>query len=519
MSRDGRARRGLQSLGRLAAGCSGAFWAIAGLTVLAAAIRFATVGLQAYHHDEAITAVKILNPGLRATLYNVRDFESTPPLYYVLAWGWTQIFGVHEAGLRSLSALAGVVTVPVAGMIGIEAAGRRVGVVLAAVAAVSPMLIWYSQEARAYSLLVLLSAVSLLFFLRFRRTGANRDLGWWSVFSALALATHYFAGFLIVIEAAVMLLDRPVRRRTLIAFAPIVATALLLAPLAISQAGNSKHTTWIAHSSVAYRAWETAVGFVIGETGRFIGQKPAWPFAIVPLILMAAGLILAARARGRDRSGAAIGLLLGGGTLAIVVVLAAVGKDYLLDRNLLPTLIPIALVATVGFCATRNRAAGAALATVLVVYWLVFDVYVDFRPNLQRPNWRTAAAKLGPLRGSRAIVTWKLADYPLVFYLHRDLLGVSKGTRPQRVNEVDVFFRHPPRANLPSRLPPTVREVERVRFGDLTLIRYRAPGALSLSRRRLEHFRTGFPANGVYVEGPAAEAQFGVTGSVLRTGP
>jgi mannosyltransferase len=519
MSRDRRARNALQSLSRVAAARSGTFWAIAGLTALAAAIRFATVGLQAYHHDEAITVVKILHPGLRATLSSVRDFESTPPLYYGLAWGWSQIFGVHEAGLRSLSALAGVATVPLAGLIGIEAAGRRVGVALAALVAVNPMLIWYSQEARAYSLLVLLSAVSLLFFLRFRRSGANRDLAWWSVSSALALATHYFAGFLIVIEAGVLLLDRPARRRILIALAPIAATVLGLAPLATSQAGNSRHTTWIAGSSAAYRAWETAVGFTIGETGRFIGQKPAWTFAVVPLILVGAGLLLASRAQGRERRGAAIGLLLGGGALAIVIVLAAAGKDYLLDRNLLPILIPIALVAAIGFRATRTRALGAGLAALLVVYWLAFDVYVDFRPNLQRPNWRTVAAKLGPLKGSRAIVTWKLADYPLVFYLDRDLLGVTKGTPPQRVNEVDVIFRHPPPAKRPSRLPAPFREVERDHFGDLTLIRYRSPRVIPISRRELEHFRTGFPSNGAFVEGPAAEAQFGITGSTIRARP
>src|SRR3954470_21093741 len=171
MWRDQRARSALHSIGGGARGASWVVWVIAALTVAAAAIRFASLGLQAYHHDEAITAVKVLHPGLRDTLYNVRDYESTPPLYYLLAWGWSQLFGVHEVGLRSLSALAGVATVPVAGLIGIEAVGRRVGVALAALVAVSPMLIWYSQEARAYSLLVLLSAVSLLYFVRFRRTG------------------------------------------------------------------------------------------------------------------------------------------------------------------------------------------------------------------------------------------------------------------------------------------------------------------------------------------------------------
>ena len=36
------------------------FWIVAGLTVLAAAVRFATLGLQSYHHDEIVTASRIL---------------------------------------------------------------------------------------------------------------------------------------------------------------------------------------------------------------------------------------------------------------------------------------------------------------------------------------------------------------------------------------------------------------------------------------------------------------------------
>ena len=75
--------------------------------------------------------------------------ESAPPLYYVLGWLWVQVAGTGEFGLRSLSALAGIATVPVAYLLGLELRGRRAGILAAALVAVNPMLVWYSQEAGA----------------------------------------------------------------------------------------------------------------------------------------------------------------------------------------------------------------------------------------------------------------------------------------------------------------------------------------------------------------------------------
>ena len=49
--------------------------------------------------------------GLGPMLRTIPRTESTPPLYYVLAWVWTHVFGSGEFGLRSLSALAGAGTV------------------------------------------------------------------------------------------------------------------------------------------------------------------------------------------------------------------------------------------------------------------------------------------------------------------------------------------------------------------------------------------------------------------------
>src|SRR6188474_14958 len=171
MEAAGALRRGslstyLEAVGGAVRARSRTFWIVAGLTVLAAALRFATLGIQSYHHDEIVTASRILRGSFWHAMDAVGFSESAPPLYYALAWLWTQVTGTAEYGLRSLSALAGVATVPVVFLLGAELRGRRTGIVAAALVAANPMLIWYSQEARAYALLVLLTTLSLLYFVR-----------------------------------------------------------------------------------------------------------------------------------------------------------------------------------------------------------------------------------------------------------------------------------------------------------------------------------------------------------------
>ena len=89
----------------------GAIIAVGGLTVLAALLRFYGLGHQGFWFDEANTALLVhFSPGQMLGL--IPQTESTPPLYYAAAWVWARIFGDNEAGLRSLSALAGVPSCP-----------------------------------------------------------------------------------------------------------------------------------------------------------------------------------------------------------------------------------------------------------------------------------------------------------------------------------------------------------------------------------------------------------------------
>ncbi|HEX8754188.1 MAG TPA: glycosyltransferase family 39 protein [Solirubrobacterales bacterium] len=474
-------------------------WSVLGLTVLAAGLRFSTLGLQSYRHDEAVTAGRVLLASFAGTMHRVWTSESTPPLFYALAWAWSHLFGVREVGLRSLSAIFGTATVPLACLAGRELIGRRAGLALGAIAAVSPILVWYSQDARAYALLVLLCTAALIFFARALRTGSARDVGWWAAFSALALASHYFAFFPLAIEAVWLLVAVRPLRRVVWALAAIAVVGLALAPIALHQAQGSNNN-WIAEIRITRRLHEAAIALFAGETGLL-------KHALLPAALCAAGAaLLLWRGGERERRGARTGLAIGGGAIVLALLFAAAGQDFVLARNLLPALIPLALVPAAGVAAPRAGRLGLAVGLALVLYWAAFDVYVDFRPALQREDWRGVAELIGPPRGvPRALVAFEQGDEPLAFYLgHGERQAKWKHWRhgPIPVAEVDVVSGRRPPAHGASALPPAFRRVEQATRGRMTVTRYRAPRPLRLPWRDLVGSFTGYGNNAVLLDGP-----------------
>jgi mannosyltransferase len=483
---------------------SRAFWLVAGLTVLGAGLRFATLELQAYHHDEIVTASRLL----RTTFWHAMDAvgfsESAPPLYYALAWFWTQVTGTGELGLRSLSAVAGVLTIPVAYFIGRELRGCRTGVLAAALVAVNPMLLWYSQEARAYALLGLFCALSLLFCVRAMQDGPRRDFTWWGVFSALALATHYFAVFPLIAE--VLLLARRRGRAILSGLWILGLAAVALAPLAYHQMSYG-HAEWIGKFSLGHRLGETAITFVVGETGDIIGRAEAPGPALLPLALVfGAFVLLAVRGSRRERRAAAIPLVVGA-TAILVPLLLAIGpggKDFVLARNLLPALVPLLLAVAVALTVARARRLGSGIAALLLAYSLGFCIWASATPDLHRPDWEAVAERLGEPDGPRATVTWVIGEAPLRYYLSTGAIQVkpSEGYEwlVREVNFVSIGPAPPPPRRL---IGLRFREVAHERVGELFIRRYRVPGPelAPLRLRTLRYADTNFRNNGVLLDG------------------
>jgi len=211
-------------------------WALVGLVVVAAVIRIITIDNQSFWMDESLTAYEARLP-FGAMLHTVAHIETTPPLYFVLTWAWAKIFGTGEVALRSISTIAGTALVPIAYLSAKELFSRWAGVIAAALVAVNPFLIWFSQEARAYMLLAALSGATFLWFIRALADPSRRHLGWWVACSALAMMTHFFAGFIVAPEA-LWLLWRHRQRVVVAAVAAVAVVQLAMLPFAVIDTGQ-----------------------------------------------------------------------------------------------------------------------------------------------------------------------------------------------------------------------------------------------------------------------------------------
>jgi 4-amino-4-deoxy-L-arabinose transferase-like glycosyltransferase len=472
--------------------------ALAGITALAAGLRFGLLGEQGFWYDESYSSFLVRLP-IKVMFTTLGHTESTPPLYYALAFVWSHVFSPGEVGLRSLSAFLGTATVPVAYILGRELSSPRVGLMAAGFTASSPLLVWYSQEARAYALLVFLGALGLLAFLRALEQPVGTRLAAWSAVSALALTAHYFA-LVLVLPQAVWLLVRGWRRATTwLSLAAVIATGVGLIPLISEQLGPPTHTEWIARIPLGLRLRQVVTQYVAG-----FGAPRA--LLTVAALGAAVGVVLLARACARERRAAGVLALLALSGLTTALLLGALGHDELITRNLIGDWLPLALLVALGLGARRAGGVGLVVALALILAWVGVDLAVATESGLQRPDWRRVNRALGRPSGGRLIV---LDGYrpkiPLLLY-RPDMKRVHRNPVFD-VAEVDVVVPRVPRGrscwwgaacnlrNAPLRLaPPPGFSVQRVqRIPNFRLVTLSAdhprrirPGAV---RRKLDYPR------------------------------
>jgi hypothetical protein len=352
------------------------------LCVAGAAVRFATLGQQSFWLDEAITG-RLMRLGFSSMLRAIPRSESTPPLYYVVAWIWTRVFGVSEVGLRSLSAVLGTLTIALLYGAAARLFDRRAGLFAAALGAFAPLLIWYSQEARSYALLLALCAAGLWAFAAALEPGAGRRALWlWAIAGGLALATHYFAIFIVGPELC--WLAWRLGRRALPALAVPVVIGLAVAPLALHQRANGT-AGFIAQTPLRTRLAQAVKQLALGY------DAPAETvFVVFGLVFGVAVAWLFWSRIGRSARRAVLGLAgLGGAAVLLPLLGGLVGLDYLITRNLIVAWVPVAVA--IAAILARSGRAGTIVLIGLCGLGLAATLGIDLDSRYQRDDWRGAA--------------------------------------------------------------------------------------------------------------------------------
>jgi mannosyltransferase len=472
---------------------------VAIITALAAAVRFATLDAQSFWYDEALT-VDLVGRSFGDMLSGVFDGQAQPPTYFILAWLWAHVFGDGEVGLRALSALVGTLTVPVAYMIGAEVAGRRTAIFAGLFTALSPALVWYSQEARSYALLVFFAALALLFLVRGLERDDGRQLAWWVAASLLAVVSHYFALFAVLPQAAWLLWAK--RKAAWPALAGLAVGLAAIAPMLLYQQERGG-VDWIGELPLWPRVRDAVFLFAVGPTGfRSLPDHREAVFAAGVAAFAVAVAVALAWSAGPVRRRVLLMLAVVGAVTLIPLLATTAGSDYVLDRNFLAAWVPAAVIGGVALAVLPwPRLAAVAAALACLLFAAITVAAVPRNPDRQRDDWRGVAELVGPPTEPRVFVIsprWQSVSLGV----YRPGLAVME--RPEAVRKVVtvelegfVPFGGGVTTIAP---PPPFRETRFTREQNLTVVEYTAPAPVRLDPKRF--FGGGSNGGEAFLERP-----------------
>jgi len=170
---------------------------VVALVLLAAFFRLWQLGDQSLWLDEAYTA-QWITQGVRGILRAIAQDLDTPPLHPLIVYAFAWVAGTSELTLRLPSALASILAVPLTFVLARRLLGQRIGLLATLAMAMAPFAIYYAQEARMYSMMLLFTVASS--YALTRALDAPHKATWWAAFTASSAAgiyTHFF-GFLVL---------------------------------------------------------------------------------------------------------------------------------------------------------------------------------------------------------------------------------------------------------------------------------------------------------------------------------
>jgi 4-amino-4-deoxy-L-arabinose transferase-like glycosyltransferase len=165
-------------------------WPALAIMLVGLAARLYNLDARSFWEDEVTQAHVARFSTLEEAFNYTHAYPDVMPLMNIITW-LLRVFGSNELVVRLPAAIAGGLSVFAIYLLGSKLGGARVGLVAALLLAISPREVWYGQEARPYTILLLLAMLQMLFAYRAAVQGRKPDWLWFALSTVVSLYTHY----------------------------------------------------------------------------------------------------------------------------------------------------------------------------------------------------------------------------------------------------------------------------------------------------------------------------------------
>jgi mannosyltransferase len=382
------------------------------IIILCALLRFYHLGAASLWSDEIFSRYYLDLFGLHYVLTDGLSRETNPPTYYLLLRGWISLFGDSEAALRSLSAAASILCVPVTYLLGRELGGKSRGLAGALLFALCPASLYFAQETRVYALFMLASTAVLWAAAVYQRDSRSVKARAFYLLSATLCLYLHATGLLLVVACGgavwlYLLSNGASTRQARFNWMVLNGFVLLLGLPYFLHVFTASHTGIIDYMPPA-----GIHQLVYCASLAVSGMVTPYPW---PAFLLAAALwvTLAVSLWLQPLSRRASVTLIGVPCLFItLVLLVSFRRPILLPRILVWAVVPLCLIA-----GNQVLTAGRARYVVLLSLVAAFGTGLFFqmtRPNSDKEPWRDISRELGPQLEQADLVVLSPVSNPMV---------------------------------------------------------------------------------------------------------
>ena len=385
------------------------------IIVLCLALRAYHIGSASLWSDEIFSRYYADLFGLHYLVTDGLSSEPTPPTYYVLLRDWIALWGDSEGALRSLSALASTLCIPVIYLIGRELMGKAQGALGALLFALCPMSLYFGQEARVYALFMLATSIVLWAAAVFQRDPhSTKAAVFYALFGTLCLYLHA-TGVLFVIACGgaiwLFLLTQDVRgQRTLLKWVALNAFVLLL--------GTPYFVHTLAASHGGGLDWMPPVGIraLLYSTSKVVsGELTPYPWPGFLLAAAVAATLFVSLLLHPPPIRASVTLMGVPCLFVALVFVLSLARPILLPRILAWMVVPLCVIG-----GSQLIAAGRSRYAVLASLVAAFGTGLFFQittPGSNKEPWRESIQAVAPeLEKADLVVLSPLSDPMVLTY-------------------------------------------------------------------------------------------------------